>query len=122
MATQISTTLLRGGIDNLVYYMLNGKPVVRKNGSASGKKIKRDARYVRFRENAKEFGQSVKAAGELFYGLRPLLHRCADNQVRPRLNAFFCRITKSDNASARGERRAALGLLSEEGKAQLRGF
>ncbi len=121
MATQIGSNLLSGGLDNLVFYMLNGKPVARRNGSASGRKIKRDPRYARFRENGREFGQSVKAAGELFYGLGSLRHY-ADNQLRQRLNKVFTRITSCDTTGTRGERKAIPGLQSNDGKRELTGF
>ena len=121
MATQISSHLLSGGLGNLVFYMLNGKPVVRKNGSASGTKIKRDRRFERFRENGIEFGQSVKAAGLLFYGLG-ILRNHADNQMRQRLNKVFTGITRCDTINKRGDRKAIVGLQTEQGRQQLAGF
>ncbi len=60
-----------GSFDGLSFYKSRGKIVVRRTGGFKGEAIKKQANYVRTRENASQFGYCCKVGKALRMALFP---------------------------------------------------
>jgi len=111
-----------GSFDGLSFYKLNGKIVVRKTGGFKGAAIKTQAKYVRTRENASQFGYCSRLGKAFRLALFPFIARIRTPYLHNHVVSLFHQILKFDSVSPRGARTLLLGLTSDEGKTLLQGF
>ena len=57
MAKQVGDIILIGTIDDITFYMMEGKGYARKKTSLTGKRVKRDPRFKRTMQSANRFGK-----------------------------------------------------------------
>ncbi|TDU34395.1 hypothetical protein BXY82_2715 [Gelidibacter sediminis] len=122
MAKLKSLIKIEGTLDDLTFYKGTDGYLVRTKGGVSGDRIKNDPAFKRTRENGQEFADSAKAGKLLRRVLRPLLKDAQDSRVTSRLTQHMTRVKNADLTSERGKRNVATGLLTVDGKTQLRGF
>lgn len=104
-----------GSFDNLSFYQLNGKIVVRRKGGFDGEKIKHQANYVRVRENSSEFAHCAKTGKYFRMALIGLLQPLRIAYVHNHVVCLFQKIITFDTAQTRGNRKVFTGLKTEHG-------
>lgn len=122
MAKLKSLIKIEGTLDDLTFYKGTDGYLVRTKGGVSGDRIKTDPAFKRTRENGQEFADSAKAGKLLRRVLRPLLKDAKDSRVTSRLTQAMTKVKNADLTSERGKRAVATGILTPDGKNQLRGF
>ncbi len=123
MAKQAGIIKLTGSIDGLNFYYLKGKPVVRKSGGGfNGKRIRKEKRYARVRENASEFGHCSSTKKWFRLALGDFLTRFKDPGRHARLMRLFAQIKDLDLTHERGQRRFHHGVLQPKGIRLLEDF
>ncbi len=95
---------------------------LRRKGGISKERMETDPKLIRLRENMKEFGMSAKASKLIRTAFRCLKCGVRYGSLIGRLATVLARVKKMDVTSIRGERKVAVGLGSEEGRALLKGM
>lgn len=113
---------IEGTLENLTFYKSADGHMVRTKGGVSRNRIMHDPAFVRTRENGVEFGQSAQAGKLLRMAAGQLVFKAKDSKLSSRMLQVMASIKNADLVSARGERKVALGIQTEEGKQALRGF
>lgn len=111
-----------GHFNGLSFYQMNGQIVVRKTGGFNGKAIKTQANYVRTRENASQFGHCSAVGKVLRRALVINLQKIRVPYLHNHVVSLLTGIVRCDTVSERGQRKIAMGLDTNEGKALLLGF
>jgi len=104
MAKQSSLLKITGKLDDLIFYKTRDGYVVRRKYAGTGKRVKHDPAYERFREHQSEFGRAGKAARLIRTALYSQLHETADYQMTSRLVRDLHAIIRSDTVNLRGMR------------------
>ncbi|MDR2274186.1 MAG: hypothetical protein LBF27_24980 [Sphingobacterium sp.] len=104
MARQIGIIKIKGSIGDLSFYESGGMQLVRKKTGATKKQIEADPRFERTKENAQEFGRTMKSCKLLKQQLQDVLFQCTDKSFFNRLVSRMSMVIKSDPAHRRGER------------------
>ncbi len=110
MATYKSMIEIRGSIDNLVFYTLNGIPVVRKKSGFNKDAYANNPKYAKVRENSSEFGHCSKSGKMIRVALHQYLSECGDRYMYQKFAQVMTRIKNLDKHSARGSRKIPVGL------------
>lgn len=114
---------LKGTINDINFYYLNGKAVARAAGGGFNREsIKKSPKMVRVRENSSEFGMVSKAKKLIRLGLYPFLHDFKDVTLHARMMRLFQEIKTLDTVSERGQRTFQKGLATNEGRSLLVNF
>jgi hypothetical protein len=103
MAQQQGVLQLTGGMGNLSFYRTKDGYAARVKGGVSADRIANDPKFVRTRENGREFGRAGQC-GKLFRTAFAGLIPKADHRLTGRLVKTLMQCIKADTASARGER------------------
>lgn len=103
-----------GQLDGLSFYKLKDKIVVRKTGGFDGEKIKKEAQYVRVRENSSEFAESARAGKYFRNSIGVYLKSLQLSTVQSRVVSLFLTVARLDTESTRGARKVFKGLLQAE--------
>jgi hypothetical protein len=74
-------------------------------------RIRTDPRFIRTRENAQEFGRSVRAAQLLKNSFKEVVLKARDRFMHSRTVSLMSKILHLDNTNVRGERRVTDGDL-----------
>lgn len=111
-----------GKFDDLSFYEMNGKIVIRKTGGFDGEKIKKNANYARVRENSTEFAHCAKAGKYFRTAISSCLLPLHIPYVHNRIVSLFQGILKLDETQNRGNRTVINGMLTTEGKKALLAF
>lgn len=123
MARQKGIIQLKGTLDGLNFYQLNGKSVVRKAGGGfNGKAIKTSPTMQRVRENGSEFGHSSRANRVFRNAILSLTLGSPFANFHRYLMPLFAQLKTLDTTSIRGQRKVSEGLASAEGKQLLQQF
>jgi len=104
MARQTGIIKIKGSIGDLSFYESAGIQLVRKKTGATKKQIETDPRFQRTKENAQEFGQTMKSCRLLKQQLQDILFQCTDKSFFNRLVSRMSMVLKSDPVHRRGER------------------
>lgn len=104
MARQIGIIKIKGSIGDLSFYESAGVQLVRKKTGATKKQIEMDPRFQRTKENAQEFGRTMKSCKLLKQRLQDILFQCTDKSFFNRLVSRMSMVLKSDPVHRRGER------------------
>ena len=122
MATLKGLIKIEGTLDGLTFYKGKNGYFIRTKGGISKNRIKNDPAFIRTRENANEFGLAATAGKILRHSLATLLHKTQDPTLPSRLMRKLMLIKNHDTTSPRGQRSAAVGLTTSEGKVLLQNF
>lgn len=122
MARYKSILQLRGSLDGLVFYQLNGVPVVRKKSGFDKNSFKTKDNYARVRENSSEFGHCSKVGKMLRHAARPFSEKSGDQFLYQSFAKLMTEIKDLDPYSDRGQRSVGQGLKTEVGKKLLANF
>lgn len=113
---------IEGTIEDLTFYKKDGKTLVRKKGGIAKERIMNDPNFVRTRENGSEFAHSANSGKILRTAVGSLVFKAKDNKLSSRLLQVMSKLKNLDTDSARGKRKVANGILTDEGKQLLTGF
>ena len=122
MARYKSILQFRGSLDGLVFYQLNGVPVVRKKSGFDKNSFKTKDNYARVRENSSEFGHCSKVGKMLRHAVRPFSAKSGNQFLYQSFAKLMTHIKDLDSYSDRGQRSVAQGLKTEAGKKLLANF
>ena len=123
MAKQKGIIKLTGTIDDLNFYFLNGKAVVRKAGGGfNSKAIKTKKSMRRVRENSSEFGAASKMKKHYCLGWQPMLGGIKHPKLHGRMMRLFTQLKDLDTVHPRGQRQVAQGVQTAKGERLLRNF
>jgi len=113
---------IEGTVEDLTFYKKDGKNFVRRKGGISKERIMNDPNFVRTRENGNEFGHSGSCGKILKLAVGPMVFKAKDSKLSSRLLQVMSKIKNFDTISKRGSRNVATGIVTTEGKLQLKGF
>lgn len=113
MAKYKSIVEISGSIDDLVFYNLNGVPVVRKKSGFNKNDYKNNPKYERVRENSGEFGHCSKSGKMIRLALGDYLKDCGDQYMYQKFAKIMTQIKDLDKTSPRGKRNIPEGLNNE---------
>lgn len=122
MARYESIFKLRGSIDNLVFYQLNGVNVVRKKSGFNSADYRKKASYRKVRENSSEFGHCSKSGKMIREALAEFVKDCGDRYMYQKFAKAMTEIKDLDNISERGKRNVTNGIATEKGQQILKNF
>lgn len=122
MATINQLLELRGKIDDLVFYTLNGKQVVRKKSGFSKELYRNNPKYAKVRENSSEFGHASKSGKMIRVALQPYILNCEDKYLYQRFAKVMTQIKDMDIVSERGKRKIYNGLKNDDALQLLKNF
>lgn len=123
MAKQEGIIKLKGTLDGLNFYQLNGKPVVRRAGGGfNGKAIKTSPNMQRVRENSSEFGHSSQANRVFRNAILSLTFGTPFPNFHRHLMPLFIQLRNLDTTSVRGKRTVSMGFATPKGKELLQKF
>ena len=111
MGRQMGMFPFRGTIGNIVFYKLNGQWVARTKGGATAEQIATDPRFQRTKENATEFGRTMRASQLVRAAFQALVHPNPDKLLGRRLLTTMISVVHADTKSARGMRNVLDGKL-----------
>lgn len=114
---------VKGTLNGLNFYVLDGKQVVRTAGGGfNGTAIKTKDSMVRVRENGSEFKTCMRCVSLFKKALQPYLNVLKDNKLHQRLVSLFAKLKSLDAISERGTRHFVKGLQTPTGKKLFTGF
>lgn len=97
MAKQKGIIKIKGTIQGLCYYKLNGKDIVRKASGPSKERINTDPAFVNVKANNQEFGAAVLMSKALIKGLGPTSKKFKDTYMQSRLTGVCRKIIQKGN-------------------------
>lgn len=109
MAKQASIITLKGRVGRLSFYKTKDGYLAREKGGVEKSKIMNDPRFVRTRENMREFTDNANSTKLVKDALRPVISKVSDQRLGLRLNQQMMKVLKSDAVSVRGERKVKNG-------------
>lgn len=122
MARQKSLFKVRGTLDDVTFYQLDGQHYIKKKTQLDGQRVKSDPAFQRTQENFQEFGTVGAVARQIFEAFSTMVKKTADPRMISRLNKVLHAIKKLDTTQPRGSRSPVMGLDTAEGKVLLTGF
>ncbi|MCY0968420.1 hypothetical protein [Chryseobacterium wangxinyae] len=122
MATYESLIKLKGSLDDLVFYNLNGKNVVRKKSGFNKNSFKKSASYEKVRQNSSEFGHCSKIGKTIRHCLDFYIKKSEDPLLYQKFAKVMTEIKDLDIVSEKGKRSVKKGLETELGYQLLKKF
>lgn len=113
MAKQKGFIKIKGTIQGLCYYKLNGKDIVRKASGPSKERINTDPAFVNVKANNQEFAAAVLMSKALTKSLGPISKKFKDTYMQSRLTGACRKIIQKGNGYL-GQREANLLNNSDE--------
>jgi hypothetical protein len=108
--------------EDLVYYILNGIPVVRRKSGFSKDGLANNPNYKKVKENSTEFGHCSKTSKMIRLAINEFLGNCGDKLMYQKFTKVMTSIKNLDNSSQPGFRRVEIGLQHEDAFPLLRNF
>ena len=105
---------IRGTIDDLVFYTLNGVQVVRRKSGFNSDAFTNNPNYKKVRENSSEFGHCSKVSKMIRMVLSAYVENCGDKLMYQKFTKVMTNIKNLDNTSEQGKRRVEIGLQNNE--------
>jgi hypothetical protein len=102
MGRQIGIIKLKGTLDNLTFYEMDGETYVRTKSSLTAEQVNTSPAFARTRENAQEFKNATQATKMIKRSLLPVL--LPKNYFIARLNSIGTKALKQDTTHPRGQR------------------
>lgn len=109
-------------IDDLSFYEMNGKLVVRKAGGFKGKELKTDPKFAKVRQNSSEFGHCARVGRVLRLALGGATKKLNEPYLHNKIVSLLRNVVKLDSTSQRGNRNIAMALQNAEAKKMFQGF
>lgn len=122
MATYESFIKLNGAIDDLVFYNLNGKNVVRKKSGFNKAAYKKSPTYEKVRQNSFEFGHCSKIGKLIRLCISKYIELADEALLYQRFAKTMTRIKDLDIENVKGKRSVKSGLKTIEGRNILQQF
>ena len=122
MAKYDSLVKIRGSIDDLVFYQLNGVNVVRKKSGFNTQDFKSKESYKKVRENSSEFGHCSKTGKMIREALATYLKENGDKYLYQKFAKLMTEIKDLDTTHPKGQRTVDEGLKSESAQQLLKNF
>ncbi len=113
---------IQGTMKGMTFYKTKDGLLIRAKGGVSKQRIMNDPAFQRTRENGSEFSHNAKMSQLVRRSIANLLPLAKDYRVSSRLSQTMSGIKNLDFESVRGERKVAVGILSDAGKQLLKGF
>lgn len=113
MAKQKGFIKIKGTIQGLCYYKLNGKDIVRKASGPSKERINTDPAFVNVKANNQEFAAAVLMSKAITKGLGPISKKFKDTYMQSRLTGACRKIIQKGNGYL-GQREVNLLNKSDE--------
>ena len=111
-----------GAIGDLVFYNLNGTPVVRRKSGFSKEAYQSNPNYQKVRENSSEFGHCSKVGKMIRLALEPYLENYDDKYLYQKFAKVMTQIKDLDTQQPQGQRRVQNGLQHKEAYSLLQSF
>ena len=111
-----------GAIGDLVFYNLNGTPVVRRKSGFSKEAYQSNPNYQKVRENSSEFGHCSKVGKMIRLALEPYLENYDDKYLYQKFAKVMTQIKDLDTQQPKGQRRVQKGLQHKEAYSLLQSF
>lgn len=122
MATINELKEIRGTIDDLVFYTLNGKQVVRKKSGFSTEAFANNPNYKKVKDNSTEFGHCSKASKMFRTAIAEYIQDCGDKLMYQKFTKVMTNIKNNDTQNEHGKRRIEIGLQYDKSLTILRKF
>ncbi len=122
MAKYKSLVELSGSIGDLVFYTLNGTPVVRRKSGFSKEGYQNNPKYQKVRENSQEFGHCSKSGKLIRQTLDAFIGNCEDKYMYQKFAKVMTQIKDLDVKNEKGKRRIEVGLENPKAYTLLSGF
>ncbi|RXR23048.1 hypothetical protein [Flavobacterium stagni] len=122
MAKLLGGLRLKGNLEGLTFYALNGEIIVRRSSGFTRENLKQGANYARCRQTSAEFAHCGRMSTYLRQGLQPQLSKTHYAKPHNQLVKVFQQILTHDTASAPGERTVPRGLQTAAGRSLLTHF
>ena len=113
---------IQGTMKGMTFYKTKDGLLIRAKGGVSKQRIMNDPAFQRTRENGTEFSHNAKMSQLFRRSIASLLPLAKDSRVSSRLSQAMSGIKNLDFDSVRGQRKVAVGLVSDAGKQFLKGF
>ncbi len=122
MATYKSLIEITGKVGDLVFYTLNGKPVVRRKSGFSKEGFENNPNYKKVKENSTEFGHCSKSGKLLRTTIEKFTGDFEDKYLYQKFAKVMTQIKDFDLQSPKGKRRIEIGLQNAEAMKVLTDF
>ncbi len=122
MAKYKSLVELSGTIGDLVFYNLNGIPVVRRKSGFSKEAFNTNPNYQKVRENSSEFGHCSKSGKLLRSALEPFIGDYEDKYLYQKFAKIMTQIKDLDAVNSKGKRRIEQGFAHQKAHDLLNNF
>ncbi|MBC7884144.1 MAG: hypothetical protein H7X99_01615 [Saprospiraceae bacterium] len=122
MAKLSSLFKFEGTVDDYTVVKNSKGTFLRRKGGLSKERIATDPKLKRIRENNMEFGTLAAASKLIRTTFSKLKQSIRVQYLTSRLTSIITGIKNQDVTSARGLRKVAIGIVSDEGKKLLKGF
>lgn len=122
MASYKSLIEFNGKIGDLVFYQLNGKPVVRRKSGFNKEDYDKKESYKAVRQNSSEFGHCSKVGKALREELKEYLKMVDDKYLYQKVARLMTRIKDQDLQNPKGSRKVSVGLSNPLGRKELASF
>ncbi len=109
MAKQMGIFPIQGTLGNVTFFKTVDGFTVRRKGGVTAGRIASDPKFIRTRENIREFSTSATAARLVKKAFMPLLKGVADSRMFSRLAAITRTAINADLVSDRGQRNMVNG-------------
>lgn len=110
MARQMGPFPIAGTFDSIItFYKTEFGLLARRKSSLDGKRVAKDPRFARTRQNAEEFRQAIQGGQLLRRAINKWYPCIADSQVTSRMNGVMLKVLREDTVHARGERKVGSG-------------
>jgi hypothetical protein len=110
MARQMGPFPIAGTFDSIItFYKTEFGLLARRKSSLDGKRVAKDPRFARTRQNAEEFRQAIQGGQLLRRAVNKWYSCIADSQVTSRMNGVMLKVLREDTVHARGERKVGSG-------------
>jgi hypothetical protein len=110
MARQMGPFPIAGTFDSIItFYKTEYGLLARRKSSLDGKRVAKDPKFARTRQNAEEFRRAIQSGQLLRRVVNKWFSCIADNQVTSRMNGVMLKVLRGDREHARGERRVNSG-------------
>lgn len=113
---------IRGSIDDLVFYNLNGIPIVRKKSGFNKNDFENNPKYAKVRENSSEFGHCSKSGKLIRMEIQNYTGDCEDKYLYQKFAKLMTQIKDMDTQNPKGKRRIETGMKKPEALSLLKDF
>jgi hypothetical protein len=112
MGKQKSFIRIEGGVGGVSFFKNSDGYQAREKGGVSKKRIEKDPKFARTRENMSEFSEAARSARLLRSAIKLLVDAAKDGTASRRLTKLMGKILRTDTNGLRGERKVSEGNMA----------